>query len=360
MANIETIDPGYVQQVQDKLNWGLKSDLTTLTSLIGRENVRGLEKMAAIAQYLPSTRSVTKRGVGFFQGDLMGTQILPEVEINPNGTEVASYPIFGKEALYGGGDDSVQISGDVKRADLGLTWASATMVLHGKKAYIDPRETRAAGASVIDLMAAKTELIRGQVETRKETIIANLLTNTASYASASYFQVLAGGTMWSNAASTPIPVITSMLETIRQGMGVYPTHFWFSPTAFRALRFHAAITALIQYSGTPKNPGAPVSEQTLGAIFNLNIVVGRGVSITTPGGALTDVWNNCAGLAFVNEADLYAPQLGMTLRDPAYPKTISYRVEESGGEGSDAIKYIDLYVPVITLNSAGALWTNVN
>lgn len=344
-----------ITETSPELRRAVREALSSVVGKMGAEDYEAAE-FAALSNYQPATRALTARGVGFIQSAFVGTLLAPEVVASPDGSEQASYPVWGKEAFFTGDSDVVAVSGDTKRADLGLTWTPITLSVHAKEVYVDPREERAAGAAQISVVPRKTELARMQVETKKEATIATLFTATGSYASATYYDTLSGATQWSNASSTPIATIVSKIELLRKNNGIRPNTLWLSPNAFRALRFHPNITALTQYTGTRSNPNTPAGLDTLSAIFGVTVVVGEAVNTTTVGGAFADIWGDYAGLCYVAGADLYSPQFAMTLTAGGYPKVLSFRADAFGAEGSDGYRYMDAYQPVITLNTAGFLW----
>lgn len=329
-----------------------------LSSVVGKMGVEDYEaaEFAALSQYQPPTRALANRGIGFAQSAFIGTMLAPEITATPDGSEQASYPVWGKEAFFTGDSDIVGVSGDTKRADLALTWVPITLDVHAKEVYVDPREERAAGAAALSVVPRKTELARMQVEGKKEVTIAAKFLAEASYKDNTYYATLGGATQWSNAASTPIAAIVAQIEALRKVNGVRPNTLWLSPNAYRALRFHPNITALTQYTGTRANPNTPAGLDTLSAIFGLTVVVGEAVNTTTIGGAFADVWGDKAGLTYVGGANLYEPQFAATLVAGGFPKVLAFRSNTEGAEGSDCYRYMDAYAVVVMLNTAGYLW----
>lgn len=346
-SKITPIDPGLLKEIRASVNFASKHGDTELVK----------QTAASLSNYQPSTVS-TMGGIGYMQSGFIGSELLPEIIASPDGQEQASYPVFGKEFFFSA-DDVIAVSGAVKRSDLALTWTSETLDVHGKQAYVDAREQRAASAVGIDIAAQKVDLVRTQVQTRKEALAAALLTATASYASASYYATLSGTTQWSHASSTPLTVIEAKKEVIRAAIGVRPNALWLSPTAYAALRFNPQIIGIVNGGATKQNPAAPVGADVLAAIFGLNVFVGDAIQTTTVGGASSDIWSDAAGLLYVGGNDLMSPKFGATFTAGGYPKVDSYRDETQGAEGSDVYRYSEAYKHIVTLNTAGFLWLDV-
>lgn len=346
-SKLTPVDPSLVKEIRASVKFAEKHGDSELVR----------QTAASLSNYQPSTVS-TMGGVGYMQSGFIGSQLLPEVIASPDGQEQASFPVFGKEMFFSA-DDVVAVSGAVKRSDLAITWTTAKLDVHAKEAYLDAREQRAAQAVGIDIAAQKVALARTQVETRKEVLAATLLTTTANYASATYYGTLSGTTQWSHASSAPLTAIEAKKEVVRAAIGVRPNVLWLSPTAYAALRFNAQIIGIVNGGSTKANPGAPVGADVLAAILGLNIFVGDAVKTTTVGGASSDVWNDCAGLLYVGGNDLMSPKFGATFTAGGFPKVVNFRDETQGAEGSEVYRYADCYAHIVTLNTAGYLWSDV-
>jgi hypothetical protein len=342
-----------VKEYQQRLRW------------IGKQRTAGIklppETFAAITNYQPASRAIIGSNVGYLQAEFIGTTLAPEMIAAPDGNEQGSYPVLGKQSMEVVDDDLVGVSGEVKEADRGVSWTAVTLDMRGRKVYIDARELRAGGAVNLNVTAQKLDMARGKVSLNKEIKIAAIFGTGGggSYASASHYETLSGTAQWSHASSAPITAITNKDEFLRGLHGRRPEYLWLSPTAYTKLRFHASITALTQYGGTPQRPGGPVTMDVIAAIFNKNVVVGEAVKATAFGGSLSDVWADSAGLAYVNSSALFAPRFAMTATAAGFPKTMQFRNEERGGEGSDGHKYLEMYKAVCTLDTAGYLWLDV-
>lgn len=348
MSKLHTVDDALAKTLRESIDYILRKESSKLDRVTA----------AALSNYQPSTRAALPGGVGYSQSPFIATTLLPEVLASPDGLEQASYPTWGKEAFFVA-DDIVAISAQPKATDLAVSWTNTTLDVHAKEAAIDEREMAAANAVNINIVSQKTELCRTQVETRREYLGANLLTTTSNYASSSHYETLGGTGQWSHASSAPIAAIINKAEFIRSTIGRRPNFLWLSPTAFKALRFHASITDLIKYTGQKGSPGAPASIETLAALFNMNVVVGDAVYTSSMGGAFSDVWNDCAGLVYVESPDIVSPKFGMCLTSAGYPQVMQYRDDKRGARGSEVVRYIDAYKFVVALSSAGYLWSDV-
>lgn len=328
------------------------------------ERVRGIlaskfpEELAALTNFQTTTRAVIDQGIGYIQSPFIGDILLPPVLMTPDGLEIASYPVWGKERFDITSDDKISVSGEVSRADLGMTWATCTVETRGREVYIDPRETRAADAMGIRIVAAKTELARSKVQLKREYLQAQTVASSSSYLNSSYYETLSGTGQWSHTSSTPIAAIIAKIEFLRGVHGIRPDVMWLSPNALRALRFHSTFSALAQYTATPGRPAAPVSLELISAVLGVSIVTGESIYIGTASGTtFVDMYGDSAGLLYsLPGAGLYAPRFGMTVTGGGFPKVLPYRDEKQGAEGSDVYRYIDSYKTVVTLNTAGYLW----
>lgn len=347
MSNVKPVDPSLVREIQASVKFAAKHGDTELIK----------QEAAALSNYQPSTVA-TMNGVGYMQAGFIGEQLLPSIVASPDGQEQASFPVFGKEFFFSA-DDVVGISGAIKRTDLAVTWTSKTLDVHAKVAYLDAREQRAAQAVGIDIAAQKMDLVRQQVQVRKEALAASLLTTTGSYSSSSYYETLSGTSQWSHSSSTPITAIENKKETVRAAIGVRPNVLWLSPTAFKALRLHSTIQALVSGGANKQTPTLPIGADLLATVFGMNVFVGDAVYTTTVGGASSDVWADAAGLLYVGGAELMSPKFGATFTAAGYPKVDQYRDETQGAEGSDVYRYSECYKHIVTLNTAGYLWLDV-
>lgn len=347
MSNITPVDPSLLKEIRASVNFAAKHGDTELVK----------QTAASLVNYQPSTVA-TMGGIGYMQNGFIGTQLLPEIIASPDGQEQASFPVFGKEFFFSA-DDVVAVGGSVKRTNLSITWTSKTLDVHSKHAYLDAREQRAAGAVGIDIGAQKVDLIRTQVQTRKEALAASLLTTTGTYSSSTYYSTLSGTTQWSHASSTPLAAIEAKKEVVRAAIGARPNAFWLSPTAFAALRWHSTVVALMNGGSTKQNPGAPATAEMLASILGMNVFVGDAIVTTTVGGASSDIWADCAGLLYVGGAELMSPKFGATFTAGGYPKVDQFRDETQGAEGSDVFRYSECYKHICTLNTAGYLWSDV-
>ena len=347
MNNITPVDPSLLKEIRASVKFAERHGDTELIK----------QTAASLSNYQPTTVS-TMNGIGYMQGGFIGSQLLPEIVASPDGQEQASFPVFGKEFFFSA-DDVVAIGGSVKRTDLAITWTKKTLDVHSKHAYLDAREQRAASAVGIDIAAQKVDLVRSQVQTRKEVLAATLLTTDGTYSSSTYYGTLSGTNQWSHASSAPLTAIEAKKEVVRAAIGVRPNVLWLSPTAYTALRFNAQIIGVVNGGATKQNPAAPVGAEVLAAILGLTVFVGDAVYTSAVGGASSDIWNDCAGLLYVGGAELMSPKFGATFTAGGYPKVDQFRDETQGAEGSDVYRYSECYKHICTLNTAGYLWHDV-
>jgi hypothetical protein len=312
----------------------------------------------ALSDLHPLNNAFLPGGVAFQQSPFMGSQLLPEVSASPDGTLKATYFTFGKESLLNASDE-IGTYGEHKRADLGLTQTNITLVKHGMSAWIDPDERSAAAAIGQNIDDLKAAMIKTQVETRKEALAAALLTATGSYASASHYETLSGTGQWSHASSDPLNAINAKIEYLRSVNGVRPNALWVAPAGVSALKLNANVVKYVSGGATPQNPAVPISLEMIGSILGLRVFTGESVAATTPGGAVSDVWGDTAGLIYIGGTGMYDVKFGATLISSGYPLQRTERDPHKGSKGIDVLYYDDAYTHVVQLNTAGYLWSDV-
>jgi hypothetical protein len=315
------------------------------------------QKATALADLQPNNNAFLPGGIAYQQNPFIGDQLLPPVSASPDGTLRATYFTFGREALLNAPDE-IGMYGEHRRADLGITQTNITLTKHGMSAWIDPDERSAAAAMGIDIDNEKAKVIRTQVETRREALAAALLTATGSYASATHYSTLAGTSQWSHTSSDPLGAINTKQEVLRGIIGQRPNVLWLSPTAANAMRLHPNIVKYVT-GGGKADPAVPISLEMVGSILGLRVYVGNAIAATTPGGAVADVWNDCAGLLYVGGTGMYDIKFGATLVSGGYPLQRTESDPHKGSKGIDVLYYDDAYTHVVQLNTAGYLWSDV-
>lgn len=312
-----------------------------------------------VANFIPGTRSVFPGfGIGTKQGELIGTQLFPTIVAAPEGTEIASFPTFGKEGFYSGENDIVAVNGGRKSADFAVTWTTATLDAHAMDAPVDIRLANALASSGIDAAAQALEVARGQVEARKEKAIADLLVTTGTYSTdATLYQSCSTTTLWDHASATPITTVFAAMETVRSVSGAYPNTMWLSPKAWASLRNNAQIRNFLR--GTGMAAGVPATLDAVAAIFSLNFVVGTALNTATVNGALADTYGTSAGLLIVGNDNMHTQKFGATFTAAGSPKVMPPYLDRSKGvEGSNIYSYVDYYKPFVTMSQAGFLFLN--
>lgn len=312
------------------------------------------EQFAAITNYQPATRSVTSGGIKLGNGGFIGSELFPSVVAAPDGQELASYPVFSNAHLSTAAADTVAVQGTVTTADIAITWVPVALDIHARASYIDPREARAAAAAGIDVFAAKLDLLKSQVELRKEVAAATLATTALNYAVGNS-ETAAAGDRWSDVTSDPVNYVAGKVELLREKIGMRPTKMWLGAKPFYYLSIHPKVLALFRNVGSkPGFTSAPLSADDLSAIFRMKVVVGDGVH--DAGAGVVDIWGDDFGFAYVpDNVNLYTPTFGMNLTSAGFPKATPFRNELIGAEGSDGLKYMEAYKHAITLTSGGWL-----
>lgn len=317
------------------------------------------EQFTNIANVIPSTRATFPGySAGFVQQPLIGTILAPEIVASPDGLEIASYPVFGKERFYAE-TDVVAINSGRKFADFGVTWVSAQLDAHAQDAIVDIRLQRAFAASSIDSSVEALELVRAKVQLGKEKEIAAMVRLQSNYdaTGSNSYAACSSTTSWGNSAATPIETINAAKETVRSKCGMYPNLMWLSPLAFRYLSTNPEVKAVIKYGGSPDAPAAAASLQGLESLFGMQVVVGASISTATMNGAWGDVWGTDAGLMVTSAPNLHSPKFAATFTSVGSPKVLPpYLDRKVGAEGSFLYTYVDYYKPFITMPTAGFLF----
>lgn len=328
------------------------------------ERVGGLEQVifrhtaAPVSTFQPSNNAFLPGGIAYQQQPFIGEYLLPSVSASPDGTRKASYWTFGQEALFASTTRIGQY-GEYPRADIGLTQRDITLQDYGMSAWIEPFERSAAAAVGLNIDTEKAKVIRGQVDVGREAMAATLLTTTSNYASASHYETLSGTNQWSHSSSDPLGAVNAKIEALRAILGQRPNVLWMSPTAANALRLHPNIVKYVNGGTTRQNPAIPISLEMIGSILGLRIYVGESIAATTPGGSVSDVWNDCAGLLYVGGTGMYDLKFGCTLVSAGYPKQRVERDPHRGLSGIDVLYYADCYTHAVQLSTAGYLWSDV-
>jgi len=314
---------------------------------------------AGLSGLRPSNNAMLPGGVAYEQQSSIGEMLLPSTMAAPDGTMKGTYVTFGKEALLSGEKDEIGLYGEFPRADLGVTFTDIELKVYGMSAWVSPWERSVAAASGIDIYSQKAKLIRTQVETAREARAATLLTTTSNYASASHYETLSGTSQWSHSSADPLGAINTKIETLRGILGARPNVLWLSPKAANALRLHPNIVKYVSGGSTRVNPAVPISLEMVQSILGVRVYVGEAIAATAPGGTVSDVWGDCAGLLYVGGPGMYDLKFGCTLISSGYPKQRVERDPHRGDSGIEVLYYSDAYTHAVQLNTAGYLWSDV-
>jgi hypothetical protein len=318
------------------------------------------ERITAAALMQPSNNAFLPGGVAYQQQPFIGSMLLPEVSASPDGTLKASFFSFGKESLLNASaGDEIGTYGEHKRADLGVSQTDITLVKHGMSAWIDPDERSSYEAVGINIEDEKAKLIRTQVETRKEGLAASLVTTYTNYSSATHYTTLTGTDQWSHSSADPLGQINAKIEVLRGVLGQRPNVLWMSPSASSAVRLHPNIIKYVNGGATKQNPAVPISAEIIGSILGVRVLIGEAIAATTPGGTVSDIWGDYAGLLFVGGTGMYDLKFGCTLVSSGYPIQRVERDPHKGSKGIDVLYYDDAYKHAVQLATAGFLWQDV-
>lgn len=322
------------------------------------------ETFAAPAQYRPATRSMFPGGLGYVQTAYIGSLVLPEWQAQPVGgrpKEQASYPVTGTEK-FTINDREIGPGEKPDRVDIAVSFTALTLKVYGGSVMVEDRERDEAAGNLagLDLDMYKLGVIETATNTLKEKHQATLVKTTGNYSSGTYYTTLSGSTQWSHASGVAIDNIAGAKRTVAKGALEDPDLLWLSPDAFTALRKNAQVLTAVQYGGDKVSPGTMVPPSTLVALFGLNIAIGGARNATTPGGAVSEIWGQDAGLVCTAPGQMLGVRFGVTATSTAYPYQATERQGLIGGRGGDESVYTDAWKVAVVKNTAGYLWVNAS
>src|ERR1035437_4930119 len=342
------VDPELIAHVQKAMRDGKIPDAP----------MPGVQRFAALTSFQPAARTTLPMGLGFYQANFIGPEMLQEFVGGAD--ERAAWPEYGLEK-FDAAINPVAVSATPPETDLSVAWHAVTLKVYARTINID-RRSRAASVTLpegLDTTAA--ENVRVQVETGKERAIAAFMNDNSNYKDSSYYTTLSGTTQWSHASGLPLTNIPNAMAHVRKGCRVWPDLFALSAEVFISLRRNPQIIAAVQYTGTLARPGQMVPIETLIALFGMSVSVGEaGAGLLPDGSDMGDIWRQDAYAVVTGRGKVVAPRFGALVTAGGYPKVRMWPREDRGANGSDAITFSDAWNAFSVNKAAAYHWVNAS
>src|ERR1035437_443399 len=342
------VDPELIAHVQKAMRDGKIPDAL----------MPGVQRFAALTSFQPAARTTLPMGLGFYQANFIGPEMLQEFVGGAD--ERAAWPEYGLEK-FDAAINPVAVSATPPETDLSVAWHAVTLKVYARTINID-RRSRAASVTLpegLDTTAA--ENVRVQVETGKERAIAAFMNDNSNYKDSSYYTTLSGTTQWSHASGLPLTNIPNAMAHVRKGCRVWPDLFALSADVFISLRRNPQIISAVQYTGTLARPGQMVPIETLIALFGMSVVVGEaGAGLLPDGSDMGDIWGQDAYAVVTGRGKVVAPRFGALVTAGGYPKVRMWPHEDRGANGSDAITFSDAWNAFSVNKAAAYHWVNAS
>ena len=264
--------------------------------------------------------------LGYSNAAFVGDQLLPFVSLDKEGGKI---PRFGKDAF---------------------------------KVYATERALRAKSnedaEAAFPLQAHATNRVVEGIRLRHEAMVASMTQNPANYPTGNKI-ALSGTDVFTDLGSDPEGVVDDAKAAVRNKIVKEPNTMVIGYTAWRAMKRHAKLKAILSDTRSRLVQLADLRE-----IFEIaNIVVGKAV-YATDAGVTTDLWGGTLVLAYVPTAapsaagdapvrSAYEPSFGYTLRKKGNP-VVDTRTEDGKLE---IIRNTDIFRPYMLGAEAGYLVT---
>jgi len=241
--------------------------------------------------------------------------VLPRVQVD---SPTFKYTTFTKEDAFTVPDTKVGPKSRVNEIDWTASESTATTqdyALEDAIPYFDVQAAQAAqaaqGVAPVDPEQRSTELITDLIALERETRVAGLAFNLASYATANK-ATLAGTTQWSDYTnSDPVSAILTAFD----GMITRPNIGVFGRAVYTKLRMHPKVTAAVFPQGGNAAQGGAASRQAIADLLELDAVyVGESFLNTAKKGqtaVLGQVWGKHTAFLYLNP-QVQGPQSGLT------------------------------------------------
>ncbi|RRD68671.1 hypothetical protein EII19_00635 [Comamonadaceae bacterium OH2310_COT-174] len=294
---------------------------------------------------------LTNLATGYSGNEYIGHHLLPFVPVEK---EAGQIPRFGKEAFVESRTERA-IRADSNLIDPeGVGLADFTLTEHDIGQPIDYREEQESNFA---LEAWATHVVTEKIRLRHEIKVARLVQNTASYPASNRI-TLSGSDQFTHADSDPEGVIDDAKDAISAAVGREPNTMVIGQAAWRALKRHPKLKAILSDTRTRLVQLADLRE-----IFEVeHIVVGKGVQAATPTSPFTRIWGDNIVLAYVSrgaggQRTVYDPSFGYTPQKKGWPQVDKYALP--GGK-VQVVRSTDIFEPFILGADAGYLIADTN
>lgn len=285
---------------------------------------------------------LTELTLGFKSPGLIGTMILQEVPVLKEGGTI---PKFGKEYFRDFGTERAIRAASNRHNPDGRDTIDFTLREHDFEVPVDYRE---ADESAFDEYQIAAEGAKNVIELGKERQIAAIVQNSATYAGG-HVITLSGTSKVSNAASSPIKLVSDAVEIVRSKIGFRPRSMWMGASVLAALKTNPEIKASLRLD-VNKIP----TMEDFKSLFQMDEIL-VGDAVTAKGDdTFGDIWSDAFGIFYKRPASsARTPNFGYTLR-----KKGAYAVDryvEQGGK-VEIVRATDIYIPKVTSSEAAFLY----
>jgi hypothetical protein len=295
---------------------------------------------------------------------LIADQVLPRIPVD---SSVFKWSQYTTADAFTVPDTRVGRKGDVNEIDWTATEQTAATSDYGLEdaiPYSDLMNAAAArltqGVMPIDPEARSTELLSDLIALDREVRVANLVFNTASYATANK-STLSGTSQWSDYTnSDPVGAILTAMDA----MLIRPNKLVLGRAVYTVLRRHPKIVAGVVMNGGNADMGGVVAKQAIAELLELDeLIIGEGFVNTAKKGqapTMSRVWGKSAALVYQSPV-MASPQGVMTFGYTAeWGQRIAGTIEQDpdiGLRGGTRVRVGESVKEVIAANDAGYLFS---
>lgn len=285
---------------------------------------------------------LTELALGFKSPGLIGNLILQEVPVVKEG---GSIPRFGKEYFRDFGTERAIRAASNRHNPDGRDTIDFVLKEHDFEVPVDYRE---ADESAFDEYQIAAEGANSVIALGKEREIATLVQTSGTYASG-HVVTLTGTDKISNAASSPIKLVSDAVEKIRSKIGFRPRSMWMGASVLAGLKMNPEIKASLRLDVNK----IPTMADFMSLFQMDEILVGDAVTAKDDD-TFGDIWGDSFGVFYKRPAgSARTPNFGYTLR-----KKGAFQIDryvENGGK-VEIVRATDLYVAKVTSNEAAFLY----
>lgn len=290
--------------------------------------------------------------LGYSNAAFVGDQLLPFVSLDKEGGKI---PRFGKDAFKVYATERALRAKSNRINPEDVDGIDISLDEHDLEYPIDYREDAEAA---FPLQAHATNRVVEGIRLRHEAMVASMTQNPANYPTGNKI-ALSGTDVFTDLGSDPEGVVDDAKAAVRNKIVKEPNTMVIGYTAWRAMKRHAKLKAILSDTRSRLVQLADLRE-----IFEIaNIVVGKAV-YATDAGVTTDLWGGTLVLAYVPTAapsaagdapvrSAYEPSFGYTLRKKGNP-VVDTRTEDGKLE---IIRNTDIFRPYMLGAEAGYLVT---